>query len=301
MLELRLVVVRSAVLSYASSNALICFDGGDDNDDNTTTTVSIGRDRSYVERRIRLPEMLVSRYHAYIYYAKNIVTNEINYDDEPQQTSGFYLVDTGSTHGTFVNDQRLSPAKESSLPKQLHHGDTITIGSTTFNVHIHQLGSCCEACSLSNKQIINIEPSTSTTKEPSSSELLQAMNTKTSLEKERKRINSQLRRKFEPYPTIETQSTPIYRDRAQERRAVQGPDTQILYNQDRHDVKNVVTAETIQYANPIEAYDPENKGLKMLEKMGWKRGTGLGKERDGTVDPIIVKGKGDKQDRTGLG
>lgn len=32
----------------------------------------------------------------------------------------------------------------------------------------------------------------------------------------------------------------------------------------------------------------ENKGRKMLEKMGWKRGEGLGKDGAGMKDPVIL-------------
>lgn len=32
----------------------------------------------------------------------------------------------------------------------------------------------------------------------------------------------------------------------------------------------------------------ENKGRRMLEKMGWKRGEGLGKDGAGIKDPVIL-------------
>lgn len=34
------------------------------------------------------------------------------------------------------------------------------------------------------------------------------------------------------------------------------------------------------------AQDEENKGNKLLKKMGWKEGTGLGTEGEGRVDPV---------------
>jgi hypothetical protein len=47
-------------------------------------------------------------------------------------------------------------------------------------------------------------------------------------------------------------------------------------------------------AKPLGA---ENKGRAMLEKMGWSKGTGLGKQKDGILEPIFHKVKNTK---TGL-
>ncbi|WVQ94318.1 hypothetical protein IAU59_001397 [Kwoniella sp. CBS 9459] len=44
--------------------------------------------------------------------------------------------------------------------------------------------------------------------------------------------------------------------------------------------------------------DDSNVGNQMLAKMGWKAGTGLGKEREGRVDPILVQ---QFENRAGLG
>merc|ERR550519_569427 len=43
----------------------------------------------------------------------------------------------------------------------------------------------------------------------------------------------------------------------------------------------------------------ENKfGAKLMEKMGWEKGSGLGKKQDGIVDPILVR---QKEDNKGVG
>ncbi|XP_054263816.1 G patch domain-containing protein 11-like [Macrosteles quadrilineatus] len=44
--------------------------------------------------------------------------------------------------------------------------------------------------------------------------------------------------------------------------------------------------------------DPENKGFKMLQKLGFKPGSGLGKSGEGRVEPVSVEVKADRQ---GLG
>jgi pSer/pThr/pTyr-binding forkhead associated (FHA) protein len=53
----------------------------------------------------------------------------------------FYLKDTKSSNGTFVNNQRLSKGGEDSAPKEIFSGDIIQLGvdivenakKTTFN------------------------------------------------------------------------------------------------------------------------------------------------------------------------
>lgn len=40
----------------------------------------------------------------------------------------FYIKDTRSSNGTFVNNQRLSSSGEESAPKVLHSGDILQLG-----------------------------------------------------------------------------------------------------------------------------------------------------------------------------
>ncbi|XP_015790882.1 sarcolemmal membrane-associated protein [Tetranychus urticae] len=55
---------------------------------------------------------VLSRNHALLYYEKN----------------KFYLQDTGSSNGTFVNNVRLSNSNETSLPKEIFSGDHVQFG-----------------------------------------------------------------------------------------------------------------------------------------------------------------------------
>ncbi|KAG8887456.1 hypothetical protein FRB98_009600 [Tulasnella sp. 332] len=127
----RLIVVAS---DFISKTSVVIVDVHD--------TVMVGRDRQPAPH-IRLKEMMVSKHHAYIFW-----------DDA---TAGWSIVDNGSVHGTFVtpNDTmntsttsptRLSPARTASLPRSLQHGDRVNIGSTTFEMHIHQDGQPCATC-----------------------------------------------------------------------------------------------------------------------------------------------------------
>ncbi|KAK7033082.1 hypothetical protein R3P38DRAFT_2920597 [Favolaschia claudopus] len=126
---LRLVVLRSTVLPV-KQNLVIVGDG--------YTELQFGRDPAVAQDipRVRLKEMEVSKLHATIY----------------MDGDNYSIVDMGSKHGTFLQPQssstaiRLSKPRVASLPRQLHHFDTVAIGNTTFLVHIHPSQSPCDDC-----------------------------------------------------------------------------------------------------------------------------------------------------------
>ena len=72
------------------------------------TVLTVGRDKS---SDVVLADLMVSRNHAMI--------RRIGDGD-------YYLIDGGSSNGSYVNQQRVT------MPKLLKHGDTITIGDVDF-------------------------------------------------------------------------------------------------------------------------------------------------------------------------
>ncbi|KAK4699751.1 hypothetical protein P7C70_g6506, partial [Phenoliferia sp. Uapishka_3] len=146
---LRLVLLTSTIIRPPLSVALVDPADG----------LSLGRDRTF-EKRIRLPELLVSKSHATVFWM------QAGLDKHFMRDGGWAVVDNGSTHGTWIREPRgesvrLSPPKVASAPKELKHLDIISIGSTSFAVHLHA-SLACSACSVTADET-NIIPLNATT------------------------------------------------------------------------------------------------------------------------------------------
>ncbi|OUM63172.1 hypothetical protein PIROE2DRAFT_61437 [Piromyces sp. E2] len=84
----------------------------------------------------------------------NTMAMNINYEPQPQYTCTYHfsIIDMGSTHGTYVNGNRLSESKICSKPCPLQNGDSIQFGSTTLEVHYHKPWGACKDCTITEKQ-----------------------------------------------------------------------------------------------------------------------------------------------------
>ncbi|KIJ52471.1 hypothetical protein M422DRAFT_243255 [Sphaerobolus stellatus SS14] len=164
----RLIALKSSVLSR--SKRVVVLDGH--------AEVSIGRDKSN-SARIRLPEMLVSKYHAAIYWdggrkewsivdmgslygtfvvsdrdsrqatvPVSVPSNDIGTqpDNVDQRSAGHTTADSSSEKPS--RGVRLSEPRKASMPKVLRHMDRITIGGTTFMVHEHLDRRPCLECTI---------------------------------------------------------------------------------------------------------------------------------------------------------
>ncbi|KAG8856302.1 hypothetical protein FRC20_000502 [Serendipita sp. 405] len=291
---LRLVILKSPVLS--SKRRIVVL--------SDLSEVSIGRDvplRSATSPRLRLKQMIVSKYHAIIYW------------DIDRKAWG--LVDVGSVHGTFIqrdngSARRLSPPKAASHPEYLQHLDVITVGETHICCHQHEdltgPESFCSDCSVTPTNELPLTYPASQgpkdlSKEPSTSsvDLLRPQGHRESIASLKRQLLSRHRRVEEDPPGVD------YVDRAAARREqLRVLETPIAppmgepmsRGAPRHSTSiyarfhNETTSEQREGTEtPPQSIPETNIGHKLLAKQGWEPGTGLGLDRSGRSEPVTAK------------
>ncbi|XP_019942300.2 angiogenic factor with G patch and FHA domains 1 isoform X2 [Paralichthys olivaceus] len=224
---------------------------------------TIGREKD-MDHAIRIPEMGVSKFHA-----------EVHFDQEQQS---YVLVDQGSQNGTVINGNRILQPKAICEPHVLMHGDEVKMGETVLSFHIHSGTDTCDGCEpgqvmahlSKHKREENTGPSL----------------TKEDKEALRQKELKQMKAKYGLQSNEETKAlkNPKYKDRAEYRRQAVGSEGVFQ----RDDAP----------ASVHEEISEVNKGRKMLEKMGWKKGEGLGKGGTGMKNPIELK---IRKSQSGLG
>ncbi|KAI8394016.1 uncharacterized protein BYT42DRAFT_553045 [Radiomyces spectabilis] len=234
--------------------------------------LTVGRDKSW-DKRLRLPEMAVSKFHCQIFF--------------DAEAASFHVTDVGSQNGTFLNSERLSDTKTSSVPFKLQHKDQLQIGSTVLEVHQHEHGWPCEQCR-TNDNIID-------TTEQSRKSQPDKVTVRQDLEVARRQELQRLKQKFS---TVESKSTQraSYLDRANLRRQQQpagiSKHSRVPVQEEYETVHTPVAAATVH--TPVHGV-----GDRMLRKMGWKQGQGLGKPGSGGIlEPIAPV---TTSERAGLG
>nr|CAD7427206.1 unnamed protein product [Timema monikensis] len=194
----------------------------------------------------------------------------------------YFIVDFGSRNGTYLNGERLSVALRESDPHEVSHGNILQLGSTKLLCHIHMGRETCKQC----------EPGlVQGTKEVTADKFSESRG------KQFKKELKRLRRKFgleSSEPDMTAINKPGYEDRAQIR---------------RNTVGSTDHNEKTQVASLEESIQPQNKGFKMLAKMGWTEGQALGKEGDGLREPVnerscsflsLVHGSNTRCNRSGV-
>ena len=288
----RLIVLHSSILS--STQKLAIIDG--------YSEVQFGRDiapAGSMTPKIRLKEMEVSKLHATAYW------------DRSRQEWG--VVDMGSVHGTFVrpvstagDDRgvRLSPSRQASIPRTLKHMDRLTIGGTTFLVHMHKDQLPCEECSLIGKEEIPLFPVSKTAKVARCDQISTEATCSSIPSKDPKKALNLLKHSLlarhqssSPRPSPHADSAAQYVDRSARRRALMPaahPDARISSPTLLNEPSRPKTPATDPISELPMPLPPSNVGHRLLMKQGWEPGTALGSELDkdgdriGLVQPLEV-------------
>ncbi|XP_022837765.1 angiogenic factor with G patch and FHA domains 1-like isoform X2 [Spodoptera litura] len=177
----------------------------------------------------------------------------------------YMMTDLGSKNGTILNGTRMSESQVRSEPMEVVHGSTIQIGETKLLCHIHPGNDTCGHC----------EPGL--LMEALEKEKKVAYTRTCSVQKQHQLELARLKNKYAPKPPLAIEET-AYNDRAQARRETVGSSHHSEKTQST-DINTSIAA--------------ENKGFKLLEKMGWNKGEGLGKDSQGETEPVpLVSNEG---------
>ncbi|KAF9476698.1 hypothetical protein BDN70DRAFT_995486 [Pholiota conissans] len=327
---LRFVVLRSSILPKKQKVAVV----------DAYTEIQIGRDvqpEGSITPRIRLKEMEVSKFHATVYW-----------DGARKEWN---LVDMGSMHGTYLHSgpvspdstnpgTRLSQARAASMPRRLRHSDQVTIGSTAFEVHIHDNQRPCQGCTIFGENEIPLFPPPKKTAVKRTRDVAEidsgtsASSTSLAIDRNPKKALNTLRRSLltrhdassqrsstsaSQHPmSIEKQ--PEYVDRAARRRLFHPssrPDTPGVPNQHSQTSQQTPPSVTAPSVIPTESMESKpvvsapaiplpstNIGHRLLLQQGWAPGSALGVSIDpseGRTGLIDPLEVKSSQNRAGLG
>ncbi|EAL20899.1 hypothetical protein CNBE2600 [Cryptococcus deneoformans B-3501A] len=302
---LRLVVVstKSPKVSAGQIAVIDTREGG----------VQIGRDKCEkgAPARVRLREMEVSKTHALIFWGENGDQQVEVEEDGEKSREGWWIVDLGSTHGTFVspsnasdqasnNDtgirahKRLSIPKHSSKPFPLFHLSLFVIGSTTFQAHIHASWPC-DTCQLKGGNELPLDTGETFVNNTQDAAGYEEKVWDVAMNSQQRRGNREAKRKIEMANLRESllnrggseegsasaQNMPSrgYIDRSAMRRGLHRPSPP----------RGGQARFTGHTDAPVEVAPVENKFAEdFLGRQGWQRGEGLGKDGTGRADPIMT-------------
>ncbi|XP_059060911.1 angiogenic factor with G patch and FHA domains 1-like isoform X2 [Achroia grisella] len=191
---------------------------------------------------------------------------DIRYDMDKK---AYVATDLGSKNGTILNGARMSESQVVSDTLEILHGSMIQLGETKLLCHIHPGTDTCGHC----------EPGL--LMETHEKEKTVAYTRTCSVQKQYQLELARLKNKYAPQPLAIEETA--YNDRAQARRETVGSS--------HH-------SEKTQSTDVDTFIAPENKGFKLLEKMGWSKGEGLGKDNQGDTEPVpLISNEG----KVGLG
>ncbi|XP_050044712.1 angiogenic factor with G patch and FHA domains 1 isoform X2 [Dermacentor andersoni] len=191
---------------------------------------------------------------------------ELRYSED----EGSYLLkDLQSQAGTSLNGVPLEQGQESLV----QHMDRLKLGSVQLEAHIHRGHNTCTRCEPGLMDSPSEQQESQRAPSPSSEAKRRA---------QLKKLKAKYGLKGMEYVA---RSPPRgYQDRAQERRETRG--SNFPHERD---------SEPASVDKPLQQ---DNIGFKLLHKMGWKEGAGLGKNQQGATEPVKVTSR---NTRKGLG
>ncbi|XP_004613266.2 angiogenic factor with G patch and FHA domains 1 [Sorex araneus] len=218
---------------------------------------TIGREKD-MEHTVRIPEVGVSKFHAEIYFDHDL--------------QSYVLVDQGSQNGTIVNGKQILQPKTKCDPYILEHGDEVKIGETVMSFHIHPGSDTCDGCEPGQVRAhLRLDKKDDSFVGPALSKEEKELERR----KELKKIRVKYGLQNTDYEDDKALKNPKYKDRAGKRREQIGSEGTFQRDDAPASVHSEIT--------------DSNKGRKMLEKMGWKKGEGLGKDGGGMKTPIQLQ------------
>lgn len=191
-----------------------------------------------------------------------------------EDRGGYLVKDLKSKSGTKLNGVKLEPSEE----RPLGHLDVLEVGPVQLEAHIHPGSHTCGHCEpgLLSPVTLPCPPVGEDTGHQSSSS-----------EAQRRAVLKRLKKKYGlegAHYQVRKAVGAGYQDRANVRREVVG--SSFPHERD---------AEPASTDRPLSQ---ENVGFRMLHKMGWKEGSGLGKGEQGTTQPVPLE---QRASRSGLG
>lgn len=301
------------------------------------TEVQIGRDAApsgSETPRIRLKEMEVSKLHATIYW-----------DLERREWA---VVDMGSKHGTFLRSHRdldlstsggdgqaapqvtdaanadgkgirLSAPRTASMPRRLAHLDALSVGGTTFLVHIHEQVPCADCSPSAGNEIplfdrrgADRQAEASRKRKRDAAEGQAAEGNYIAPARDPKRALNDLRRSLlsRHVPAQASSVQPQYTDRSALRRA-RHPEAAPIVPPSPVRTDSVAAVVNTRSAGPLPTSPPvsappaplpdSNIGHRLLLKQGWSPGESLGcagSSDIALVEPLDIKAN---RGKAGLG
>lgn len=221
---------------------------------------SLGREGKH--HAVLIPDVNVSKNHLKLSYDKK---------------RGNYQIIDHSRNGTMLDGKQISSMnQEDSEAVDLFHDNILQISNTKLLCHIHEGLTTCKDCEPFNYSKPPKEPE-KVIEDPQPSNLSH----KEQLKLLQKRYGLQSE-KYQETPSS-GKNNKNYEDRAENRRVKVGSS--------HHAEKTV-------QASVDTSISSDNKGFKMLSKMGWSEGKSIGKSQEGIKEPVQLK---TQQGTSGLG